>query len=156
MITIVLDTIPRPGIDPTSWRSEQICKGIIASNAETRLVLNGPPDDRNELYGTPLETTGLDSTDWWRTNHSDTFMFCGNSSTYRMVSLCRAHNPDATIVVDGTTLLTLQRPDLADDLVADDELAGRDTVASLRRQRDREVIAPVSYTHLTLPTTPYV
>ena len=58
-----------------------------------------------------------------------------------MVSLCRAHNPDATIVVDGTTLLTLQRPDLADDLVADDELAGRDTVTSLRRQRDREVIA---------------
>ncbi len=141
MVTIVLDTIPRSGIDPTGWRTEQICKEFIASNAETRLILNGPADDRDNLYGATLETTGLDSTDWWRTAHSDIFMFCGNSSAYRMVSLCRAHNPDTTIIVDGTTLLTLQRPDLADDLVADDELAGRDTVASLRRQRDREVIA---------------
>ncbi|MEE3257171.1 MAG: hypothetical protein VX222_07780, partial [Actinomycetota bacterium] len=141
MVTIVLDTIPRSGIDPTGWRTEQICKEFIASNAETRLILNGPADDRDNLYGATLETTGLDSTDWWRTAHSDIFMFCGNSSAYRMVSLCRVHNPDTTIIVDGTTLLTLQRPDLADDLVADDELAGRDTVASLRRQRDREVIA---------------
>ena len=140
-VAVVLTTIPRPGIDPTGWRSEQICKEMIASNAEVSLILNGPPDDADTLYGKRLEATGLDSAEWWKTNRRDIFVFCGDSSAYRAVSLCRKHNPEAVIVIDRSSLLTLQRPDLTDGLVAHEELAGRDTVASLRRQRDREMIS---------------
>ena len=140
-VIVVLTTNPRSGIDPTGWRSEQICKELIASNADTRLLLNGPPDTSKTLFGKTLETTGSDSTDWWQANSGQIFVFCGDGPAYRAVSLCREQNPEATIVVDRSALLTLQRPDLTDDLVAQEELAGRDTVSSLRRQRDRELIS---------------
>ena len=140
-VIVVLTANPRSGIDPTGWRSEQICKELIASNADTRLLLNGPPDTSKTLFGKTLETTGSASTDWWKANRGETFVFCGDGPAYRAVSLCREHNPEATIVVDRSALLTLQRPDLPGDLVAQEELAGSDTVSSLRRQRDRELIS---------------
>ena len=140
-VIVVLTANPRSGIDPTGWRTEQICKELIASNADTRLLLNGPPDTSKTLFGKTLETTGSDSTDWWKANRGETFVFCGDGPAYRAVSLCREHNPEATIVVDRSALLTLQRPDLPGDLVAQEELAGSDTVSSLRRQRDRELIS---------------
>ena len=140
-VVVVLNTNPRSGIDPTGWRSEQICKEFLASNAETRLLLNGPPDISNTLYGRTLETSGSDSSDWWKANRGEIFVFCGDGSDNRAVLLCREHNPEATIIVDRSALLVLQRPDLNDDLTTKQELAGRDTVSSLRRQRDRELIA---------------
>ena len=140
-VVVVLNTNPRSGIDPTGWRSEQICKEFLASNAETRLLLNGPPDISKTLYGRTLETSGSDSSDWWKANRGEIFVFCGDGSANRAVLLCREHNPEATIIIDRSALLVLQRPDLNDDLVTKQELAGRDTVSSLRRQRDRELIA---------------
>lgn len=140
-VTVALTTSPRPGIDPTGWRSEQICKEISASNAESRFLLTGPPDHANSLFGKTLETAELDSTDWWKANPGEVFVFCGGGPVNRAVSLCREHNPEGIIVVDRSALLALERPDLTDDLVTEEELAGRDTVSSLRRQRDRELIS---------------
>ena len=143
-VTIVLDAVPRPGADPTGWRTEQICKELLASTANTRLAINGPSDEHTQLYGTTTESLGVDSSEWWRANSSDTFVICGNGAGYRTASMCRTHNPDARLVIDGSNLLTIQRNDLHDDLLADDERAGRDTVASLRRQRDRELLSLVN------------
>ena len=88
-VVVVLNTNPRSGIDPTGWRSEQICKEFLASNAETRLLLNGPPDISNTLYGRTLETSGSDSSDWWKANRGEIFVFCGDGSDNRAVLLCR-------------------------------------------------------------------
>ena len=43
-VRVFLDAVPRPGSDPTAWRTEQICKGFANSDAETNLVLYGPSD----------------------------------------------------------------------------------------------------------------
>jgi len=140
-VTVFLDAVPRSGSDPIAWRTEQICKGFANSDAETNLVLHGPFDGAENIYGIPINATGLHTTKWWRTNASDIVVLCGGGSATRAASLCRVHQPDARIVVDGSCLLSLQRPDLPDTLVTDAEHAGRDTVASLRRQRDRELLS---------------
>ena len=140
-VTVVLDAAPRPGADPNGWRTEQICKELLSSDANTKLVFNGPTDQETQLYGNPVEALGLDSNEWWRTTASDVIFLCGNASAQRIASICQTHHPDSLLVVDGSNLLTTQRPDLADHLISDAEKAGRDTVASLRRQRDRELLA---------------
>ncbi len=140
-VTVVLDAAPRPGVDPNGWRTEQICKELLSSDANTKLVFNGPTDQETQLYGNPVEALGLDSNEWWGTTASDVIFLCGNASAQRIASICQTHHPDSLLVVDGSNLLTTQRPDLADHLISDTEKAGRDTVASLRRQRDRELLA---------------
>ena len=70
-VTVVLDAAPRPGVDPNGWRAEQICKELLSSDANTKLVFNGPTDQETQLYGNPVEALGLDSNEWWRTTASD-------------------------------------------------------------------------------------
>ena len=41
-------------------------------------------------------------------------------------------------------------------LLAEDDVLLREGLASLLERSGFEVVGPVSYTHLTLPTTPYV
>ena len=142
-VTIFLDALPRPGVDPTGWRTEQICKAFSSSSAKTNLVLHGTNDGLESLYGLTVETTGLDATQWWKANRSDIVVLCGGGVAHRAVALCRTHRPSAQIIVDGSCLLSLQRPDLSLALIAEAEHSGRDTVASLRRQRDRELLAQV-------------
>ena len=142
-VTIFLDAVPRPGVDPTGWRTEQICKAFSSSSAETNLVLHGPTDGLESLYGLRVETTGLDATRWWKANRSDIVVLCGGGFAHRAAALCRVHRSSAQIIVDSSCLLSLQRPDLSPALIAEAEHSGRDTVASLRRQRDRELLAQV-------------
>ena len=66
-----------------------------------------------------------------------TIFLCGNASAQRIASICQTHHPDSLLVVrwieynDPTT-----RPRRSPHLQT--QKAGRDTVGSLRRQRDRE------------------
>ena len=83
-VTVVLDAAPRPGADPNGWRTEQICKELLSSDANTKLVFNGPTDQETQLYGNPVEALGLDSNEWWRTTASDVIFLCGNASAQRI------------------------------------------------------------------------
>ena len=139
-VTIVLDGAPRPGLDPVGWRIEQISKEFAASEATTRLVVRQIEAPKSTFFGVVPDAGILSAEIPWLEEPSDLYFFCANGNTYRMVSMCRKHKPDAVIIIDASNLLSIQRPDIEDGYVTQLERDGRDTVASLRRQRDREIL----------------
>jgi GT2 family glycosyltransferase len=143
-ILVVLDSRPQGGIDPQSWRIEQVVRTLQSTGSDVQVAIVGPPDtDASSFCGAPVQYTGLALDDWFRGVETifGVVVLMGGGTAHRVARAIRHRQRQATVVVDTSLLLSLERPKLQDELLMSAELAGRDWNADLRRQRDAELLS---------------
>ena len=144
---IVLDAPPQGGADPHGWRIEQIIKGVLDTEADVNIVVCGPADEHQLIFGVKATPIGNDPESWWQ-SHSVEYdliiLMCGGNA-HRFSSLAKIYRPEAVLVVDSSTLLTFQRPAMPDSETPESEREGQITVTELRTQRDAELLNKASF-----------
>ena len=139
---IVLDALPQGGADPHGWRIEQITKGVLDTEADVSIVVCGPLDEHQLIFGVKATSIGNDLESWWQSDsvqYDLIILMCGGNA-HRFSSLAKTYRPGAIVVVDSSTLLTFQRPVMPDSETPENEREGQVTVTELRTQRDAELL----------------